>query len=145
VTFLLDVNVLIALADSEHSNYDTAHRWFTTVGGADWATCPTTENSLLRILGNSRYPGSPGSPAAGIPLLERLRSHPGHHFWPEDFSMLGSDRVDPAAILTSARMTDTWLLALAVRHGGQLATFDWRLVKTAVTGGAEALYLMPAN
>jgi predicted nucleic acid-binding protein len=33
----------------------------------------------------------------------------------------------------------TYLLALAVRNGGRLATFDRRLSAIAVEGGAEAL------
>lgn len=34
----------------------------------------------------------------------------------------------------------TWLLALTVRHGGKLATFDRRLVTVAVKGGDQAVH-----
>ncbi len=145
MTFLLDVNVLIALADPFHIFHDPAHQWFKPTGSEDWATCPTTENGLLRIMGNVRYPTGPGSPAAVASILAGMRVLPNHRFWPEDFSLIGSDLVDLSLIRTSAQMTDTWLLALAVRNGGKLATFDRRLVTTAVKGGSQALYVIPTT
>jgi uncharacterized protein len=39
VTFLLDVNVLIALIDPNHVGHDTAHEWFREMGAVSWATC----------------------------------------------------------------------------------------------------------
>lgn len=71
--FLLDVNVLIALIDSNHVHHDSAHAWFATKGVNAWATCATTENGLLRIVGNPRYPNSLGNPMAVVPILQQLR------------------------------------------------------------------------
>ncbi len=53
--YLLDVNVLIALIDANHVHHDRAHQWFAAEGVHAWATCATTENGLLRIVGNPRY------------------------------------------------------------------------------------------
>ncbi|MES2226823.1 MAG: TA system VapC family ribonuclease toxin [Pseudomonadota bacterium] len=141
-TFLLDVNVLIALVDPTHVQHDAAHEWFAAQGHHAWATCPLTENGVLRIVGNTRYPNSPGTPAAVAPLLATLRTLPGHVFWPGDISLLDAERVDAARLLSSAQVTDTYLLALACAHGGQLASFDRRLVKDAVRGGARRLHLI---
>lgn len=137
--FLLDVNVLVALADPAHVQHDTAHAWFGTEGVPAFATCPLTENGLLRIVGHPRYPSSPGTPAAVAPTLAALRALPGHHFWPDDISLMDSQRVDMTRLLSHAQVTDSYLLALALAHGGQLATLDRRLVVDAVTGGAAAL------
>ncbi len=136
--FLLDVNVLIALVDPAHVQHDAAHDWFERQGHQAWATCPITENGLLRIVGHPRYPTSPGTPAAVAKLLTGLRALPGHTFWPDDISLLDA-RIDTSRLLNSAQVTDTYLLALAQAHGGQLATFDRRLVVDAVRGGAQAL------
>jgi hypothetical protein len=59
--YLLDVNVLIALIDPTHVQHDRAHHWFSARGKKAWATCPLTENGVLRIFGNSRYLNSPGN------------------------------------------------------------------------------------
>ena len=145
MTFLLDVNVLIALVDPAHVAHEVAHAWFVSKGGVDWATSPTTENGLLRIVGNPKYPGSPGSPAAVVPILAGLRAHPGHRFWPDDISLLNTSVVVPDRILTSGQMTDTYLLGLARAHDGQLATLDRRLSVAAVAQGASALHLIPGG
>jgi len=142
VTFLLDVNVLIALVDPAHVGHDAAHRWFEEEGHRAWATCPLTENGVMRIVGHARYPGTPGSPAAIAPIVAQLRTLPGHVFWPDDISLVGTEHVDAAQILTSAQVTDSYLLALAVAHGGRLATFDRRLSPKAVNGGKAALHLI---
>ena len=140
--FLLDINVLIALIDPAHVQHDRAHEWFAASGEKAWATCPLTENGLLRIVGHARYPNSAGTPAAVAELLASLRALPGHEFWPDDVSLLDQERVDRTRLLDSAQVTDSYLLALAVARGGQLATFDQRLVADAVIHGAKALHLI---
>jgi toxin-antitoxin system PIN domain toxin len=142
VTFLLDVNVLISLIDPGHVGHDAAHRWFEAEGRQDWATCPLTENGVIRIVGHPKYPNTPGSPAEVAALVARLRGLPGHAFWPDDISLAGADHVDSARIRTPGQVTDSYLLALAVAHGGRLATFDRRLSPVAVRGGKAALHMI---
>lgn len=142
MTFLLDVNVLIALLDPAHIQHEPAHAWFADHGQRAWATCPLTENGVLRIVGHSRYPNSPGTPAAVIPVLRGLCALPGHTFWPDNLSILNSDKLDTTRLLSSGQVTDSYLLALAAAHLGQLATFDRRLVTEAVHGGAQHLHLI---
>lgn len=140
--FLLDVNVLIALVDPTHVQHDRAHEWFARKGKRAWATCPLVENGVLRILGSSRYPNSPGTPAAVAEMVSILLGLEGHAFWPDDVTLLDAKRVDTTRLLDSAQITDSYLLALARAHGGQLATFDRHLVTDAVVGGAKALHLV---
>ncbi|MEO8925809.1 MAG: TA system VapC family ribonuclease toxin [Caulobacteraceae bacterium] len=140
--FLLDVNVLIALLDPAHIHHEPAHRWFAREGAASWATCPLTENGALRIMGGSRYPKSPGTPAVVAPSLLSLRSLPGHQFWPDDISLLDSRLFDSSRLLRSDQITDSYLLALACTKGGKLATFDRRVVTTAVRSGQSGLHLV---
>lgn len=142
MTFLLDVNVLIALVDRAHIHSTVVHAWFTAEGGKHFATCPLTENALLRIMGHPRYPGSPGSPAGVVPLLESVRGMPGHEFWPDSISLSDRGHIDHVRLTTPAQLTDTYLLALAVSHGGSFATLDRKLVTDAVSGGAAALRLI---
>jgi len=141
--YLLDVNVLIALIDPAHVQHDRAHEWFGAVGNHAWATCPLTQNGVLRIVGSSRYPSSPGSPGAVAEILSVVIALGGHEFWRDGVSLLDAGLVDGARLLDSAQVTDSYLLALAAAHGGKLATFDRRLVADAVRGGAQALHLIP--
>jgi len=141
--FLLDINVLIALIDPAHVQHDKAHAWFAAKGKKAWATCPITENGVLRIAGHPKYPNSPGSPAAVAGLLAALLELPGHDFWPDDVSMFDRKCVNTERLLDSAHLTDSYLLALARTHKGQLATLDRRLVTDAVIQGQQTLHLIP--
>lgn len=140
MTYLLDVNVLIALIDPAHVAHDAAHDWF---GAAEsWATCPMTENAVMRIVGHPKYPNTPVSPAAVVSIVAGLRELPRHRFWADDLSLVASGLINPARILTSAQVTDTYLLALAKAHGGKLASFDRRLSTVAVKNGKSALHII---
>ena len=144
MTFLLDVNVLIALIDPAHVAHEPAHRWFAADGHRAWATCPLTENGVIRIVGHPKYPNTPGSPAAVAAIMAQLRRLPGHVFWSDDLSVVATDILDPLQILTSAQVSDSYLLALAVSRGDRLATFDRRLSTKAVRGGKAALHIITA-
>jgi len=142
ISYLLDVNVLIALVDGAHVQHEPAHEWFAKEGHRAWATCPLTENGLLRIVGHARYPNSPGTPAAVAISLAGMRALPGHRFWPDDISLMDAGHIDTARLMHSAQVTDSYLLALAHAHGGRLATFDRKLVVDAVRGGSLPLHVI---
>ncbi len=139
-TYLLDVNVLLALSDPMHIHHEAAHRWFTKTGKQSWATCPITENGYVRIASNPRYPNRPGSPAAVMGLLRQFCSLAGHQFWPANISM--RDLLPPNAVVGHNHLTDVYLLGLALHHRGRLATLDQRIPATLLENGIEALELI---
>ncbi len=141
-TFLLDVNVLIALIDPAHMQHDQAHDWFSRVGKRNFATCPITENGLLRIVGHPKYPNSPGPPSSVAPSLAAMRALPGHHFWPDKISIADEQHIDAVLLSSHSRVTDSYLLALALAHGGRLASMDHRLAVDPVAGGAGSLEII---
>lgn len=141
MTFLLDVNVLIALLDSRHVAHDAAHDWF-GIHGAAWATCPLTQNGLVRILSGPKYRLPPTPVRLVASTLEDLTSRPGHVFWPDDISLIEGGWIDVGRLSASGQITDTYLLALAVKNRGRLATFDRRLSTQAVKGGQAALHII---
>jgi uncharacterized protein len=132
--------VLVALIDPKHVHHDVAHKWFSAVGRRSWATCPLTENAVLRIVGSGSYFNSPGAPAIVAASLESLMEQGDHVFWADDISLLDAKKVDRARLLTARQVTDSYLLALACAHGGKFATFDRRVATSAVVGGSEALH-----
>lgn len=71
-----------------------------------------------------------------------LKALNGHEFWPDDISLCDSEKVDSQRMLDSAQVTDAYLLALAAARRGQLATFDRRLVSSAVPNAFKALFVI---
>ncbi len=136
-TYLLDINLLLALSDPMHVHHEAAHRWFAERGRHSWATCPLTQNGFVRIASHPNYPNRPGDVLATLAILSQLCEAQGHQFWPEDISIL--EILEPGAIITHAQITDTYLAGLAVHKGGRLATMDRRIPIDAVRGGKEAL------
>jgi len=139
-TYLLDVNLLLALTDPMHIHHESAHRWFVEKGQQAWATCPLTENGFVRIASHPNYPNRPGDVAAVLAIFRRLCEVSGHHFWPDDVSIRQLLESDP--IITHAQITDVYLLGLAVHKKGKLATLDQRIPVGAVRGGRKALELI---
>jgi toxin-antitoxin system PIN domain toxin len=139
-TFLLDVNLLLALTDPMHVHHQPAHRWFAEKGRQAWASCPLTENGFIRIASHPNYPNRPGDVTAVFDIFRRLCEVPGHHFWTEDISIL--QLIEPDAIITHAQITDVYLLGLAVHRKGKLATLDKRIPADAVRAGRKALELI---
>jgi hypothetical protein len=139
-TYLLDVNLLLALTDPMHIHHESAHRWFVEKGQEAWATCPLTENGFIRIASHPNYPNRPGDVVAVLAIFRQLREARGHHFWPDDISVL--QVLESDAIITHAQITDVYLLGLAVHKKGKLATLDQRIPVDAVRGGRKALELI---
>ncbi len=139
---LLDVNVLIALIDPAHVQHDQVHEWFGRVGHKAFATCPITENGLLRIVGHPKYPNSPGPPSLVVAALAAIRGLPGHAFWPDSISLVESSLVDPDLLSSHSRVTDSYLLALARENKGKLATMDQKLATEVVADGKSTLTLI---
>jgi uncharacterized protein len=140
--FLLDVNVLIALVDPAHLHHDIAHQWFGRVGRKSYATCPLTENGLLRLVGHPKYPNSPGPPSVLVGALKAMRAQAGHAFWPDSISLCDSKFANASLLTNHARVTDSYLLALACANKGQLATLDHKLAAEVVPQGRAFLTLI---
>lgn len=142
IRYLLDVNLLIALVDPAHIQHDEVHTWFSRVGRKSFATCPITENGLLRIVGHPKYPNSPGPPGTVAGALTAIRALPGHAFWADSISLADSQFADASLLSSHAWVTDSYLLALARANKGKLATLDRKLATEVVADGEAALALI---
>ena len=127
---LLDVNVLIALFDADHSLHAQALRWFGENAKAGWASCPLTQNGCIRIMSQPAYPNCVPVSAIAARLQEAV-SQPQHEFWPDSVSALDGSIIDTSRIHGAKQLPDVYLLALAVQHGGRLVTFDRSLPASA--------------
>lgn len=131
---LLDVNVLIALLDADHSLHERAVEWFDANAASGWASCPITQNGCVRIMSHPGYPNAPPV-AAVVKRLSAATAGRYHEFWADDISLLDPALVDAERVHGARQLTDVYLVALAVRHSGRLVTFDHSIaiasVKTA--------------
>ena len=131
---LLDVNLLIALAWPNHVHHDGALAWWRRRGSGPWATCPATQFGFVRVSSNRLVVREAKAPREAIALLARIVAQPGHVFWSDDVSIVDSAEIDAARIVGHRQVTDAHLVALAIRHGGRLATFDRGVGEVAPAG-----------
>jgi hypothetical protein len=128
---LLDINVLLALLDADHADHGRARDWLTGEIEDGWASCAITQNGFVRVVTQPRYP-SPVPAAEAIERLSRATRTPHHAFWPCDASLLDEAVIDRSRIHGPRQVTDAYLLALAVAHGGRFVTFDRAVPLAAV-------------
>src|SRR5215472_10326955 len=120
MTVLLDANVLIALLVDDHVHHQAAENWFVGMTG-NFATCPITQGSLMRLLIRE---GQPAAAAQGV--LSGTTADPRHEFWPGDIQYTD---VPVQGIIGHRQVTDAYLAQLARAHRSRLATFDRGLAK----------------
>ena len=120
---LLDVNVLIALLDSDHTSHVVALRWFEKHAREGWASCPITQNGCVRIMSNPSYPNALPVQAIMQRLADACEADV-HEFWSDEVSLLDPDVVDSTRIHGPRQLTDIYLLALAVEQEGRFVTFN---------------------
>src|SRR5262249_7534558 len=81
--YLLDVNVLLALAWPNHVHHNEAAAWFERKGAPAFRTCPITETGFVRISSNPAFTANAVMPNQALILLQQITSLPGHEFWPD--------------------------------------------------------------
>jgi hypothetical protein len=138
---LLDINVLIALLDPDHTLHRRAQEWFRDHAPSGWASCPITQNGCARVMAHPSYP----NPLPVRRIVERLRAATRasyHEFWPDDVSLLDPQTADPSRIHGPRQITDLYLLALAVRRGGRFVTFDASVSTAGAIKGAERKHIV---
>ncbi|MEO5740923.1 MAG: TA system VapC family ribonuclease toxin [Vicinamibacterales bacterium] len=134
---LLDVNVLLALANPKHMHHEIAHDWFADHHAHGWATCAVTQNGFVRVLSNTAAGAGAFRPAEVVELLRRFCSAREHVFWADGVSLTETRLFNPSLIRGYRQVSDIYLLGLAKKMGGCLATFDRAIPLGAVIGAAD--------
>jgi uncharacterized protein len=140
VRALFDVNVLLALFDPGHIHHGPAQAWWRSYRSEGWATCPMTQNGFVRVISKPRYQRSIALMTATALLTAQI-SGSDHEFWPDNVSITDDKLFDRRHLLGPNQITDVYLLALAVKNGGRLVTFD-RGVPLKAACGADARNLV---
>jgi predicted nucleic acid-binding protein len=122
VTYLLDVNMLIAAIWRDHEDQPRVETWLRR---KQTATCPISELGFLRISSGDTFPFRAEPEACRNALSEFVRKHR-CRFIPDDFS---PQRI---AAQSSRQFTDLYLAELAEKHRMKLATLDTRIFHRAI-------------
>ncbi|MGV0742997.1 TA system VapC family ribonuclease toxin [Mycolicibacterium sp. XJ870] len=134
---LLDVNVLMALLDSDHVDHERVRQWVGAEIFQGWASCAITQNGFVRIISQPRYP-SPVTPAQAIGRLARAAATEHHEYWPCSVSLVDDELIDHSRLHGHRQVTDAYLLALATANGGRFATLDQSIPIDAVRNASAA-------
>jgi uncharacterized protein len=137
VLALLDINALIALFDVDHAHHARAKLWLDANIQFGWATCPITQNGMIRIMSQRAYPRASTTHDMALRLREAT-AEPTHTFICDDISFTDAMRVHADGVLTAANITDIYLLALAVSHNARFVTFNHGVSLRAVVGATDA-------
>jgi toxin-antitoxin system PIN domain toxin len=136
---LLDVSLLVALFDSDHVHHEAAHDWFADHNSDGWATCALTQNGFVRILANPRYPTTVMyRPAELLQHLHQFCGSKHHVFWAESVSLTDTKIFSAALIRGHRQVSDVYLLGLAKKMRGYLATFDAGIPLSSVIGASRS-------
>lgn len=139
--YLLDANVLVALANEHHVHHVAARRWFSSIG--DWATTPMTETAFVRLQSNRAVTGQDTSCAAAVLALGMMRGHPRHTFIADDTSLAAAS-VDTVSLVGFRQVTDFHLVNLCAAQGAVLATFDVKIVNALAAQDRHLVRIVPA-
>jgi toxin-antitoxin system PIN domain toxin len=144
-TSLLDLNILTALLWPAHEHHEVAHRWFSARAHRRWATCSLTQLGFVRLLSNPAFSRDALSPSEAVMLLAASLSHTTHEFWTETLQLPDAIEGMEPALRGYRQLTDAYLLALANRRKGVLATFDRGLRSLAGETLDSALEIVPTR
>lgn len=142
---LLDVNVLTAFLWPAHEHHEAAHRWLSARRDARWATCPLTQLGFVRIVSNPAFSRDALAPAHALALLAENLAHPRHEFWADSLQVPAAVQPAEQRLQGYRQLTDAYLLALASRHKGVLASFDGGVRALADDFLAPALEIVPTR
>ena len=134
---LLDVNLLIALFEPDHPHHDVAHDWFADNQKNGWATCALTQNGFVRILANPRQGVALNRVVDLLNHLGQFCASRHHAFWPDSISLTDKKIFSPSLLSGHRQIGDIYLLGLAKKNGGCLATLDGGIPLRAVVGATR--------
>ena len=134
---LLDTNVLIALLWPSHAHHDLAAKWFGRHRSRGWASCPLTEAGFVRIVSNPAFSRDAVSPREAAVLLAANTAAADHVFWPDNQPFAAAAAFTGPRLVGHQQVTDAYLLGLALKRNGMLATLDERIASLTLPKSPE--------
>lgn len=123
MTYLLDVNALVALAFLEHELHDRVVAWMRSQEALKFASCSITELGFVRVLAQASAYGLTVAQARALLTRMKQVSSPAFVFITDDHDVSQL----PGWVKTPKQTTDGHLAKLATSNGAVLATLDGRI------------------
>lgn len=142
-TYLLDVNALLAMLDPMHVHHESAHRWYAMKKKPRLLLCSHVVNGVIRVASQPRYSNPLGTCSRVREVLHQFVKSVDVTFCEKEANLLDDVILVSSEELTPSRVGDLYLLARAVVNGASFATFDTRIPAHAISGGTEALEVIP--
>jgi uncharacterized protein len=142
VSYLFDVNVLIALLWPPHEGHARVQRWFAQNARHGWATCAMTQAGFVRIVSNPQFSRQVVSPLDALQVLEGSVQHASHQFWTEDIGVSMALAQFGSRLVGHRQITDAYLLALAIHKKGRLVTLDGGVSSLLPARNAEKILVV---
>ena len=146
-SYLIDVNVWLALTWDQHPQHRPAARWYASLDDAALLFCRFTMLGLLRLLTNRQVMGDSTATLAGaLELYDRWMQDPRVELAPE---LRGTEALFRQALVPQAHqpatkaIADCYLVGFAEAAGAHLVTFDRGLATTARLRQVQVALLAP--
>ena len=124
---MLDLNLLLALAWPLHIHHDPAHSRFDREALPGWATCPLTQLGFVRLSSDPAFTSDAVSPTEALTLLQDITAMDGHEFRSNNVDCVSAAFANVMQIAGHRQVTGAYLLSLARKRSGCLATLDRRM------------------
>jgi predicted nucleic acid-binding protein len=98
-----------------------------------------TQAALIRVLSNPAFSQNALTPREALEVLVRNVGLPGHEFWADSIDLPEVLRQMPAALTGHQQITDAYLVALAMKNHGKLATLDRAILRYAPSEAVEVV------
>lgn len=125
---VVDVNVLVAAAHRDATGHQDTAAWLTRVlqGPEPVGLADLALTGAVRVLTSARIFSDPAPPVSAVDFVEAVRSAPAAlplpattATWQRFAALVAGDHA-----VRGNLVPDAWLAALALSHGGRMATFD---------------------
>lgn len=123
MTYLLDVNALVALGFLQHEFHRRVAAWVESTQPLLLATCSITELGFVRVLAQAPAYGLTVADARTLLLRLKQAKTPRFSFITDDNDVSGL----PPWVKTARQVTDGHLAQLAIASGAILATLDAKI------------------
>lgn len=137
--YLLDVNVLVALAWPEHVSHHLVRQWFQRHASRGWATCPLVQAGFVRIVCNPAFSHYAVSVEQALHELHNSLQDKFHQFWPDSLPVPQALQEIGPQLSGHQQITDAYLVALAAHRQGKLATLDRAIAQFAPEHALEII------